>query len=130
MSTGSLAPSQLFDTVSYGPNNANMATIGGHFPARHDVVGLGGANCASADCNGNSGTSCYVTSYEGLLDPARPTGCYAGSNGPPAGGAPTSLEFDVSGLGWKEAFVTDLWSKVKTTESTVSMDHSENQTVL
>ena len=32
------------------------------------------------------------------------------SNGPPQGGPPTELTFDVSGLGWDAATSTDLWS--------------------
>lgn len=43
------------------------------------------------------------------------------SNGPPAGGPPTSLAFDVTGLGWKTAEATDLWSGETTTLSTLSV---------
>jgi hypothetical protein len=32
------------------------------------------------------------------------------SNGPPKGGPPTELTFDVSALGWDSATSTDLWS--------------------
>ena len=42
------------------------------------------------------------------------------SNGPPAGGPPTRLAFDVTALGWKKANATDLWSGESTAVTTVS----------
>eukprot|EP01043_Picozoa_sp_COSAG02_P054729 COSAG02_NODE_6243_length_3704_cov_12.964494_2_plen_217_part_00 len=65
---GALAPSALFDTVSYVPN--------GNRPARHDAVGLHGSSCDT-----------YVSSDRELPDPIPPVGCYAGDSGPPAGTA-------------------------------------------
>jgi hypothetical protein len=83
LGAGALTRSPLFDTVSYGPNpNGN-----GGFNARHDAVGLGGANCAPAGCTGDSSGShnCYVNSIFNLPDPPAPGGCYAGAGGPPPG---------------------------------------------
>ena len=80
---GTLAPSPLFDTVSYGPTNS--------FNARHDAVGLGSASCAPANCNGLNGGdsgsyhSCYVSSWLESPDPVAPAGCYAGKRRPPPG---------------------------------------------
>ena len=89
---GALAPSALFDTISYGPSCApssnDQCCDRNAFPARHDAVGLGGASCAPADCRGNQrplGGSCFVSSHERLPNPAAPTGCYAGASAPPPG---------------------------------------------
>ena len=81
LGVGVLGPSPRFDTVSYGPQSG----IGYTFDARHDAVGLGGSNCAPANCDGDGPTSCYVNSFYRDPDPAAPTGCYAGASGPPPG---------------------------------------------
>jgi hypothetical protein len=79
LGAGSLGPSPLFDTVSYG-----MAYS--YFGARHDAVGLGGATCAPADCNVQTAlSSCFVNSYINVAGTAQPAGCYAGTSGPQPG---------------------------------------------
>jgi hypothetical protein len=80
---GSLGESALFDTVSYGPTQGTVW-------ARHDAVGVHGANCAPDGCDGTAlheacTNCCYVSSYCNVPDPAPPNGCYAGSSGPPSG---------------------------------------------
>jgi hypothetical protein len=90
LGAGALAPSPLFDTVSYGTSSDNNY-VSARFNARHDAVGLGVASCASADCIGDGGNpgkfanSCYVNSYWQSPNPAAPHGCYAGASGPPPG---------------------------------------------
>ena len=88
LGAGTLGPSPLFDTVSYGPHNGGQFASNS-FAARHDAVGLGGASCAPAECTGNSrpgnSLSCFVSSDFGLADPVAPAGCYAGTSGPPPG---------------------------------------------
>jgi hypothetical protein len=84
INAGALGPPPLFDTLSYGPHDSGPGNT--DFTARHDAVGLGGASCAPPDCDGSSSDlSCYVSSYWHSPDPVPPTGCYAGSSGPPTG---------------------------------------------
>eukprot|EP01051_Picozoa_sp_SAG22_P012604 SAG22_NODE_1326_length_4733_cov_7.209754_6_plen_537_part_00 len=94
---GVLGPSPFFDTVSYGPSDERTSFFRA-FGARHDVVGLGSATCAPADCgtgasadDGGTPVSCYAISDKRTRqgapgpDPRPPTGCHAGKSSPAPG---------------------------------------------
>ena len=75
----------------------------------------GGASIAT--CDGSRQQMWTLTGPAGAQQIESGAGFGCVSNGEPTGGPPAQMAFDVTGLGWKTAKVTDLWSKKVSTES-------------
>ena len=71
-------------------------------------------------CDGSRGQQWTMEGAEGRQKLISGTGFGCLSNGPPAGGPPTRLAFDVTALGWKKANATDLWSGESTVVTTAA----------
>ena len=80
-----------------------------------EVVGSG----SLATCDNSRGQQWTAKGEKGAQQLVSGTGFGCLSNGPPKGGPPISLTFDVVGLGWKTAVAVDLWSGAKTTQGQI-----------